>query len=54
MSQATKDSSIFYEVWESQGALDGHTTTPHYRQLAQNVHDFLEGAFEVNLLDSLC
>jgi quinol monooxygenase YgiN len=43
----------FYEEWESQDALNRHTETPHYKQLAQNVRDLLEGAFEVNILDSL-
>jgi quinol monooxygenase YgiN len=43
----------FYEKWESQDALDRHTKTPHYRQLVQSVRDLLEGAFEVNVLDSL-
>jgi quinol monooxygenase YgiN len=26
---------LFYEEWESQDALDRHTETPHYKQLAQ-------------------
>jgi quinol monooxygenase YgiN len=43
----------FYEEWESQEALDRHTETPHYKQLARNIPDLLEGAFEVNVLDSL-
>jgi quinol monooxygenase YgiN len=43
----------FYEEWESQDALDRHTETPHYKQRAQNIRDLLEGAFEVNVLDSL-
>jgi quinol monooxygenase YgiN len=43
----------FYEKWESQDALDRHTKTPHYKQLTQNIRDLLEGAFEVNVLDSL-
>ena len=43
----------FYEEWESQDALVRHTDTPHYKQLVQNVRDLLEGAFEVNVLDSL-
>jgi quinol monooxygenase YgiN len=43
----------FYEEWESQDALDRHTTTSHYKQLTQNVRDLVEGAFEVNVLDSL-
>jgi quinol monooxygenase YgiN len=43
----------FYEEWANQDALDRHTTTPHYKQLTQNVRDLLEGDFEVNVLDSL-
>jgi quinol monooxygenase YgiN len=43
----------FYEEWESQDALDRHTETPHYKQRAQNIRDLFEGAFEVNVLDSL-
>jgi quinol monooxygenase YgiN len=43
----------FYEEWESQDALDRHTKTPHYKQLAQSVRNLLEGAFEVDVLDSL-
>jgi quinol monooxygenase YgiN len=43
----------FYEEWESQDALDRHTTTPHYKQLTQNIRDLLEGTFEVTLLNSL-
>jgi quinol monooxygenase YgiN len=45
----SKNKGLFYvyEKWESQDALDRHTTTPHYNQLTQ------EGAFEVNILDSL-
>ena len=43
----------FYEKWESQDALDRHTKTSHYKQLVQNVRDLLEGAFEVDVLDSL-
>jgi quinol monooxygenase YgiN len=43
----------FYEEWGSKDALDRHTETPHFKQLAQNILDLLEGAFEVNLLDSL-
>jgi quinol monooxygenase YgiN len=49
----TKGLFYFYEKWASQDALDRHTTTPHYRQLERNIRDLLEGAFEVNVLDSL-
>jgi quinol monooxygenase YgiN len=43
----------FYEKWESQDALERHIETPHYKQLAQDVRDLLESAFEVNVLDPL-
>jgi quinol monooxygenase YgiN len=43
----------FYEEWESKAALDCHIETPHYKQLAHTIRDFLEGPFEVNILDSL-
>jgi quinol monooxygenase YgiN len=43
----------FYEEWESQAALDRHIESPHFKQLAHAIRDFLEGAFEVNILDSL-
>jgi quinol monooxygenase YgiN len=43
----------FYEEWESQDALDRHTKTLHYKQLAQSVRNLLEGAFEVDVLNSL-
>ena len=49
----TRGLFYFYEEWESQAALNRHTETPHYKQLAHNIRDFLEGAFEVNILDSL-
>jgi quinol monooxygenase YgiN len=52
-SDNNKGLFYFYEKWESRGALDRHTKTPHYKQLAQNVRDLLEGSFEVNVLDSL-
>jgi quinol monooxygenase YgiN len=32
----------FHEEWESQAALDRHTETPHYKQLAHSIRDFLE------------
>jgi quinol monooxygenase YgiN len=52
-SNNNKGLFYFYEEWESQDALDRHTETPHYKQLAQSVRNLLEGAFEVNVLDVL-
>jgi quinol monooxygenase YgiN len=49
----TRGLFYFYEEWESQDALDRHTETPHYKQLAQDIRDLLKDAFEVDVLDSL-
>jgi quinol monooxygenase YgiN len=49
----TRGLFYFYEEWEGQAALNRHTETLHYKQLAHNIRDLLEGAFEVNILDSL-
>jgi len=40
----------FYEIWESQTALDEHAATPHYRHLQQTLGELLEEPFEINLL----
>jgi quinol monooxygenase YgiN len=40
----------FYELWESQAALEQHAASPHYKQLAQIVPDLLEEPFEVNIV----
>jgi quinol monooxygenase YgiN len=53
MSQTTKGLFYFYEEWESQDALDRHIAARHYEQLSQHVPDLLEGAFQVNVLNSL-
>ncbi len=39
----------FYEIWESQAALDEHAATPHYRHLQQMLGELLEEPFEINL-----
>lgn len=40
----------FDEAWESQAALDKHTTTPHFKHLEQKIAELIEGPFEVNIL----
>ena len=40
----------FYEIWESQAALDEHAATPHSRHLQQTLGELLEEPFEINLL----
>jgi len=52
-SSNNKGLFYFYEKWESQEALDRHTKTPHYKQLSQDIRTLLQGAFEVNVLDSV-
>ena len=40
----------FYELWESQAALEQHAASPHYKHLELIVGDLLEEPFEVNIL----
>jgi quinol monooxygenase YgiN len=40
----------FYELWESQAALEQHAASPHYQHLELVVGDLLEEPFEVNIL----
>jgi quinol monooxygenase YgiN len=40
----------FYELWESQTALEHHAASPHYKHLELTVRDLLEEPFEVNIL----
>jgi quinol monooxygenase YgiN len=40
----------FYELWESQAALEQHAASPHYKHLELRVRDLLEEPFEVNIL----
>ena len=40
----------FYEIWESQAALDRHAASPHFKHLEQAIGEFVEVPFEVNIL----
>lgn len=40
----------FDETWESEAALDKHTTTPHFKHLEQAIGKLLEEPFEINTL----
>jgi quinol monooxygenase YgiN len=40
----------FYELWESQAALEQHAASPHYHHLELTIGDLLEEPFEVNIL----
>src|SRR5271154_2534266 len=41
----------FYEIWESQAALEKHAASPHFKHLAQTVGEFVQEPFEVNILE---
>ena len=43
----------FYEIWESQAALDRHAASPHFKHLEQTVGELLQESFEVNILKSV-
>jgi quinol monooxygenase YgiN len=43
----------FYEIWESQAALDQHAASPHFKHLEKTVGEFVEVPFEVNILREL-
>jgi quinol monooxygenase YgiN len=49
----SKGRFYFYEIWESQAALDQHAASPHYRHLAETVGELLQEPFEVNILEGL-
>ncbi|MGB2627559.1 MAG: putative quinol monooxygenase [Candidatus Acidiferrum sp.] len=41
----------FYEIWESQAALDRHAASPHFKHLERTVARFVQEPFEVNILE---
>lgn len=43
----------FYEIWESQAALDQHAATAHFKHLEQSITELIQGSFEVNILRAL-
>src|SRR5271154_2029795 len=40
----------FYEIWESQAALDQHAASSHFKHLEEELVRFVEVPFEVNIL----
>jgi quinol monooxygenase YgiN len=40
----------FYEIWESQTALDQHAASLHFKHLEQTVGELIREPFEVNIL----
>src|ERR1700742_1714859 len=43
----------FYELWESQAALEQHAASSHYKQLQLSLGDLLQESFEVNILQEV-
>ena len=49
----SKGRFYFYEIWESQSALDRHANSPHFKNLAQAIVELAQGPFEVNILERI-
>ena len=49
----TKGRFYFYEIWESQSALDQHAASPHFKYLEQTVGELVQEPFEVNILERI-
>jgi quinol monooxygenase YgiN len=43
----------FYEIWESQTALDRHAASSHFKHLEQAIGKLLQVPFEVNILKEI-
>jgi quinol monooxygenase YgiN len=43
----------FYEIWESQAALEQHAVSAHFKHLEQTVGELVQGPFEVNILQKV-
>jgi quinol monooxygenase YgiN len=49
----SKGRFYFYEIWESQAALDRHAASPHFKRLEQAGREILQEPFEVNILEAI-
>jgi quinol monooxygenase YgiN len=49
----SKGRFYFYEIWESQAALDKHAASPHFKHLEQTVGELVQAPFEVNILERI-
>jgi quinol monooxygenase YgiN len=49
----SKGRFYFYEIWESQAALDKHAASPHFKHLEQTVEELVREPFEVNILETI-
>jgi quinol monooxygenase YgiN len=44
---------FFYEIWESQAALDHHAASAHFKHLEQAIGELIQEPFEVNILERI-
>ena len=49
----SKGRFYFYEMWESQAALDRHAASPHFKRLEQSGAELFQEPFEVNILEEI-
>ena len=49
----SKGRFYFYEIWESQAALDRHAASPHFKGLEQSGAELFQEPFEVNILEEI-
>jgi quinol monooxygenase YgiN len=49
----SKGRFYFYEVWESQAALDQHAASPHFKHLEQTIGELVQEPFEINILERI-
>jgi quinol monooxygenase YgiN len=43
----------FYEIWESQAALDQHAASPHFKHWEQTMPELLQEPLEGNILQEI-
>ena len=49
----SKGRFYFYEIWESQAALDQHAASPHFEHLEKAIGELVQEPFEVNILERI-
>jgi quinol monooxygenase YgiN len=49
----SKGRFYFYEIWESQTALDRHAASAHFKHLEQTGGELVQGPFEINILQKI-
>ena len=49
----SKGRFYFYEIWESQAALDQHAASPHFKHLEKAIGELVQEPFEVNILERI-